>query len=160
MDFDFNDDQVSLRARLISVDPNNKDAYYSLGFIAWSEWYPEYTKARSELGMKTEDPGPIKDKKVRDELRAKFDPEIQEGMKNLQKCLEIDKEYEDAMAYMNLLNREHADLADTKEDYQAQIKVADDWETKALAMIKTKAERKAKKSSGGGIVSEGGDSTK
>src|ERR1043165_8540295 len=26
--------------KLTSVDPKNKEAYYSLGFIAWSKWYP------------------------------------------------------------------------------------------------------------------------
>ncbi len=50
------------------TDPKNKDAYYSLGFIAWSRWYPAYGTARANLGMKQEDPGPIKDKKVKEEL--------------------------------------------------------------------------------------------
>ena len=43
--------------KLTAVDPNNADAYYSIGFIAWSEWYPEYGTARANLGMKQEDPG-------------------------------------------------------------------------------------------------------
>src|SRR5712691_10817451 len=34
----------------------NADAYYSLGFIAWSKWYPVYGTARANLGMKQEDP--------------------------------------------------------------------------------------------------------
>ena len=38
-------------------------------------------------------------------------PIIDEGMADLQKALDIDKEYDDAMAYMNLLIREKADLA-------------------------------------------------
>lgn len=138
--------------KLIAVEPSNKDAYYSLGFIAWSEWYPDFGKARAELGMKTEDPGPLKDKKIREELRTKYSGLIEEGMKNLKKCLEIDPEYEDAMSYMNLLTRERADLSETKEDYEAQIKVADEWMSKALATIKAKAEKKAKKGSSGGIT--------
>ena len=27
--------------KLAEVDPNNKEAYYSLGVIAWAKWYPE-----------------------------------------------------------------------------------------------------------------------
>ena len=42
--------------KLIAVDPKNADAYYSLGFIAWSKWYPAYGTARANLGMKQEDP--------------------------------------------------------------------------------------------------------
>ena len=66
--------------KLTAVDPKNADAYYSLGFIAWSEWYPEYGTARANLGMKQDDPGPIKDKKVRDELKAKWEPVIDDGL--------------------------------------------------------------------------------
>ena len=144
-------------AKLIALEPNNKEAYYSLGFIAWSEWYPEYNKKRMFLNMKQDDLGPFKDKKIKEEMLAQYGPMIDEGLKNLDKCLEIDPEYEDAMSYKNLLIRERADLADNKDDYAAQIKVANEWTDKALATLKVKAERKAKKT-GGGIVAE--DSSK
>ena len=138
--------------RLIKVDPTSTVGYYSLGFIAWSEWYPEYGKARASLGMKLEDPGPIKDKKVREELKAKYGPVIDDGLKALDKALEIDKEYDDAMAYENLLIRERADLADSKEEYEKDIKTADDWVARALEAKKVKAEKKAK--TGGGITTD------
>ena len=140
-------------AKLIAVDPNNKEAYYSLGFIAWSEWYPQFNKQRIVLGMKEDDKFPFKDKKANAELLEKYGPIIDEGLKNLDKCLEIDPEYEDAMTYKNLLIRERAYLADNKDDYDAQAKVADGWMEKALATIKVKADRKSKKS-GGGIVAD------
>jgi tetratricopeptide (TPR) repeat protein len=140
--------------KLIAVDPKNADAYYSLGFIAWSKWYPAYGTARANLGMKQEDPGPIKDKKVKEELKAKWTPVIDGGLKALDTCLQINPEYDDAMAYENLLVRERADLADNKEEYQQQIKVADDWVQKALATKKLKAEKKEKQAQGGGIVAE------
>ena len=136
--------------KLIAVEPQNADAYYSLGFIAWSRWYPEYGKARAALGMKQEDPGPIKDKKVKEELKQKFLPIIDGGMQALDKALQINPEYDDAMAYQNLLVRERADLADNKEEYEKQTKVADDWVQKALATKKLKAEKKSK--TGGSIV--------
>ncbi len=142
--------------KLTSVEPNNADAYYSLGFIAWSEWYPEYGAARMNLGMKQEDPGPIKDKKVKEELKAKWMPVIQKGLQDLDKCLQINPEYEDAMSYKNLLIREAADLTDSKDEYESQIKVANEWIDKALATKKAKAEKKAKKSAGG-IVAGGGE---
>jgi tetratricopeptide (TPR) repeat protein len=131
----------------------NADAYYSLGFIAWSKWYPAYGTARAGLGMKQEDPGPIKDKKVKEELKAKYGPIIESGLQSLDKALQINPEYDDAMAYENLLVRERADLADSKEEYEKQIKVADDWVQKALATKKIKAEKKSK--TGGGIVADG-----
>jgi len=138
--------------KLIAVEPNNADAYYSIGFIAWSKWYPVYGNARANLGMKQEDPGPIKDKKVKEELKAKYGPVIDGGLAALDKALQINPEYDDAMAYENLLVRERADLADTKEEYEKEIKVADDWVQKALATKKAKAEKKSK--TGGGITME------
>src|ERR1022692_433536 len=124
--------------RLVSVDPNNTVGYYSLGFIAWSEWYPAYGTARAQLGMKLEDPGPIKDKKIKEELKAKYWPIIDDGLKNLDMALQVDPEYDDAMAYENLLIRERADLADSKEEYEQQIKIANDWVDKAMAVKKKK----------------------
>jgi hypothetical protein len=53
------------------------------------------------------------------------------------------------MAYENLLIRERSDLADSKEDYEKQQKVADGWVDKALATKKILAEKKNK--TGGGI---------
>jgi tetratricopeptide (TPR) repeat protein len=137
--------------KLIAAEPNNKEAYYSMGFIAWSKWYPIYGAARAKLGMKPEDPGPIKDKKVKEELKAQNLPEVNEGLANLQKALQLDPEYDDAMAYVNLLTRERADLVDSQEEYKKEIDVADNWIQKALAAKKAKAERKP---AGGGITTE------
>jgi Tfp pilus assembly protein PilF len=148
------DDAQQWYEKLASVDPKNPTAYYSLGWIAWSKWYPADQKARVEMNMKLEDPGPLKDKKVRDELRAKYEPVIDAGLKNLDKALEIDPNYVDAMAYENLLYRERADLADTKPDYEKDIKTADGWMQKTLDTKKALDEKKAKQAASGGIVQE------
>jgi len=139
--------------KLIAVDPTNADAYYSLGFIAWSQCYPELGKAKAALGMKQEDPGPIKDKKVKEELIAKYLPIVDAGLAALDKALQIKPDYDDAMAYENLLVREKADLASNKDEYEKQIKIADDWFNKTVATRKEKAEKKGK-ASAGGIVAE------
>ena len=148
------DDAQQWNEKLTAADPNNADAYYSLGFIAWSKWYPVYGTARANLGMRQEDPGPIKDKKVRDDLKARFGPTIDAGLQALDKALQINPDYDDAMAYENLLIRERADLTDTKEEYAQQTKIADDWVQKALATKKRKAEQKAKTAGGGGLTTE------
>ena len=135
--------------KLASIDEKNKEAYYSLGVITWAKWYPQLATARAKLGMKPEDPGPIKDKKLKEELKAQYGPMVEAGIKNLQKALDVDPQYDDAMAYMNLLIRERADLADTSEDYKKEVDIADNWVQKALETKKIKAERAMKKSAGG-----------
>ena len=137
--------------KLTEVDPTKKEAFYSLGVIAWAKWYPDWNSARSKAGMKPDAPGPLKDKKAKEELKAKHGAMLEDAMKNLQKALDLDKEYDDAMAYMNLLYRERADLADTAEAYKKDVDTADEWIQKALDTRKIKAERQPKNT---GIVNE------
>ncbi|MGH9666109.1 MAG: hypothetical protein ACRD9L_16920, partial [Bryobacteraceae bacterium] len=49
--------------------------------------------------------------------------------------------YDDAMAYMNLLIRERADLDDTSDEYNKDVEVANGWVQKALDTKKAKAAR-------------------
>jgi len=146
------DDAKQWFEKSIAVSPT-ADAYYSLGFIAWSKWFPAFGNALATLGMKQEDPGPIKDKKIKAALKEKWEPVIDDGLKDLDETLKINPEYDDAMSYENLLIRERAYLADSKEEYDQQIKIADGWLDKAMATKKNKEEKKAKQS-GGGIVAE------
>jgi tetratricopeptide (TPR) repeat protein len=148
------DDAQQWYEKLVAINPQNAEAYYSIGFIAWSKWYPEYGKARAELGMKQEDPGPIKNKKVREELKAKFLPVINGGLAALDKALQINPDYDDAMAYENLLIRERADLMETPEQYKKETEIADDWVQRALATKKKKAEKKASQQNASGIVAD------
>ena len=138
--------------KLIAVDPKNADAYYSLGFIAWSKWYPAYGTARAKLGMKQEDPGPIKDKKVKEELKAKYGPVIDGGLAALERrCRSIPSTTTPWLTRTSW--SANAPISPTrKEEYEKQIKIADDWVQKALATKKIKAEEKNK--TGGGIVAD------
>jgi TonB family protein len=144
------DDALQWYEKLVAVEHNNADAYYSMGYIAWARWYPAYSKARAEQGMRPEDPGPIKDAGVRADLKARYGPVIESGLSALEKALQINPQYDDAMAYMNLLIRERADLRDTAEEWKRDVAIADEWVTKALATKKAKAERR----SANGVLSD------
>jgi tetratricopeptide (TPR) repeat protein len=147
------DEAAEWYKKLIAADPQNRDGYYSLGAIAQKKFYPALMTARVNMNMKPEEPGPLRDKKVKDQLKAQYGPILDDGIQKLEKALEIDKEYDDAMAYLNLLVREKADLADDKDQYKKQIEVADSWLQKALDTKKMKQERLEKKNAGG-IVQE------
>ena len=136
------DDAQRWYEKITASDPNSADAWYSMGFIAWSRWYPAYTKARASLGMRPEEPGPIQDGGVRADLAGRYGAVLEGGVRALEKALEIDPQYDDAMAYMNLLIRERADLRDTADGYKRDIAMADDWVMKALATKKAKAEQR------------------
>jgi Tfp pilus assembly protein PilF len=143
------DEAKEWNLKLIAIDPQNKEGYYSLGVIDWVKWYAAWMKARADAGLKPEEPGPFKDKKVKDDLQAQYSATIDDGMKNLQKAMDVDPNYDDAMAYMNLLIRERADLDDSPEQYKKDVDTADGWVQKALDTKKAKAAKEAAKQQGG-----------
>jgi tetratricopeptide (TPR) repeat protein len=129
--------------KVTEIDPKNKEAFYTLGVIPWTSFIAPDREARLNAKMKPEDPGPLKDPKERAALKEKYWDSLTQGIEYEKKALAIDPEYENAMAYMNLLIRYRADLVDTKEQYQADIKEADSWVEKSLETTKMKAARKA-----------------
>jgi tetratricopeptide (TPR) repeat protein len=129
--------------RRIEVDPKDAEAYYYLGVINWAQAFTPLQTERVNEHMKADDPGPIKNPKMRDELKAKYEKMIDDGIDNLKKCLSIDKENEDAMSYLNLLLRKKADLEDSPEASKADIAQAEDWSSKSLDMRRIKATRPA-----------------
>jgi TonB family protein len=124
--------------KLIAVDPQNKEAYYSLGVIDWVKWYAAYMRTRTDLGMRPEQPGPLPNP-ARQELKSQYSSVIEHGISSFEKALQLDPQYSDAMAYMNLLIRERADLADSPEQYRSETALADQWVQKALDAKKAQA---------------------
>ena len=112
---------------------------------------------RAKLGMKPDEHLNPKNKdqaKVCTELKEKNTPAITEGIDSLNKAIQLRPDYDDAMAYMNLLIREKADLDDTPEQYKTDTDTADKWVQKALDTKKMKAAKAAAAQQQGGISAE------
>jgi TonB family protein len=133
------DEAGSWYQRVLAIDSRDREAYYSLGVINWTKWYPNWMRARAQLLMRPEQPGPITNSAVRQDLLARYSSLIADGISNLEKALEIDPQYDDAMAYVNLFIRERADLRDTPEEFKRDVELADHWIEKALAAKRSKA---------------------
>ncbi|MFZ3211026.1 MAG: tetratricopeptide repeat protein [Terriglobales bacterium] len=133
------------------LDPNDPEEYYSIAVIDWTQSYAPRQEERAKLGLKPEEPIPAKEKKVCESLRDRNLPKVDEGIQNLTKALQLRPDYDDAMAYLNLLYREKADIeCGDPEARAADLKIADDWVDKTMATKKQNAEKLAQK--GGGIV--------
>lgn len=134
--------------KVLEAQPDYKESYYTIGVICWTQSYEPRLELRAELGMQQEDPGPIgvakrlnrNQREGLAEVAGEVVPLIEEGLEALEKALEIDPDYDDAMAYVNLLYRERADFADTKAESDDFLARADDWVQKALDTRKRKAE--------------------
>jgi tetratricopeptide (TPR) repeat protein len=127
------------------VDPNDPEPYYSVGVIDWTASYQPRMEERAKLGLKPEqnlNPKNKDEKKVCDELKAKNMAVIQEGIDTLNKAIQLRPDYDDAMAYMNLMYREKADVECDDLAVRAEdLKTADSWVDKTLATKKAKAEK-------------------
>jgi len=127
------------------VDPNDPEPYYSVGVIDWTASYQPRMEERAKLGMRPEEnlnPKNKDQKKVCEELKQKNMPAISEGIDSLNKAIQLRPDYDDAMAYMNLMYREKADVeCDDLAARAEDLKTADSWVDKTLATKKAKAEK-------------------
>ncbi len=137
------------------LDPNDPEPYYSIGVIDWTACYQPRMEERAKLGMKPDEhlsASNKEQKKVCEQLKPKNEPYIQEGIDSLNKAIQLRPDYDDAMAYMNLMYREKADVeCDDAAARTDDLKTADGWVDKTLAVKKAKAE-KAAQNQGGGIT--------
>jgi len=134
------DDAKTYYRKALEADPNDPEPYYSVGVIDWTETYQPRMEARAKLGLKPEEP--LKDKKVCAEIKDKNSGNIQDGIDALNKALQLRPDYDDAMAYMNLMYREKADVeCEDPAQRAADLKTADEWVDKTMATKKAKAEK-------------------
>lgn len=54
------DEATTWYKRLVLVEPDNKEAFYTLGVMAWQRSIEPLQEARQKLGMKPDDPGPMR----------------------------------------------------------------------------------------------------
>lgn len=129
--------------RQIQLDPKNPEAYYSVGVIDWTQTYQPRMEVKAREGLRPDEP--IKNAKVREELCAKNLPAIEEAFTMLKKAIELRPDYDDAMAYVNLMYREKGDCESSPAARAEDNKIADEWIQKTLEIKKKKGEAAAAK---------------
>ena len=109
------------------LSPGDPVPFYAVGSVDWIIVYNKNNPPPEEEQMKL----------------------VDEGLNFLDKALALNKDYEDAMSYKNLLYREKARLSKDEEDKKQLIAQADDWFNKAL---ETRKKLQEQKKSPGGIT--------
>ena len=153
------DDAKKYNHIVSDMDANDPDPYYSIGVIDWAETYQPRMEERAKLNLQPLDhlnPKNKDQKKACDELKEKNMPAIQEGMDVLNKAIQLRPDYDDAMAYMNLMYRERADVeCDNLDARNDDLKTADHWADEVMRVRKIKADEAARKAAGGITTDEG-----
>ncbi|MBI3404279.1 MAG: hypothetical protein HY046_02355 [Acidobacteria bacterium] len=127
----------------LSFSPNDPQPHYSIGVIEWTLSYAGNKKARAEYNASArkqiKDDEPMA-KPVREKFVADHGKNVDNGIEHLKKAMQLQPDYEDAMAYLNLLYRQKADMVEAKAEREDYLKQADDLVDKVKAVKQKKME--------------------
>ena len=132
----------------IALKPEDPEPYYWIAVIDWTLSYRSNLEMRGKWrldhpgkALKDDDAMP---NDIRDAYMKENGQMIDEGIDNLKKALDLRPDYDDAMAYQNLLLRRKADEAATPDERASLLKQADDFVEKAKEIKQKKMETPAK----------------
>ena len=139
------EESKSYHQKHIELKPNDPEPYYWIGVIDWTlafrsngELRAAYNREHVNKQVRDTDPLPPA---LRNEYTAKFGPLVEEGIADLQKAIQIRPDYDDAMAYLNLLYRRKADMVESADERAALLKQADDLVDKVKEIKQKRAEQ-------------------
>ena len=141
------EESKSYHQKHIQLKPEDPEPYYWIGVIDWTlafranaEVRKDYNEKNIRKQVKDTDPLPAA---VRGEYLAKYGPLIDEGVTDLQKAISLRPDYDDAMAYLNLLYRRKADTVESADERAALQKQADDLVDKVKEVKQRRAAQPA-----------------
>ncbi len=111
------------RRKLIEVEPSNPEHYYSIGVIDWTLSYRPRMEAKRDAGRRPDEPLPDR---VRRTLQQENMATVDEGIDVLSRAVQMNDKYLDAIAYLNLMYREKADLVDSPQEREQLLDRADE----------------------------------
>jgi tetratricopeptide (TPR) repeat protein len=129
----------------IQLKPDDPEPYYWIGVIDWTLAFRangvmrmDYNKSNIKKQVRDDDPLPAA---VRTEYASKYGSLVDEGISSLQKAISLRPDYDDAMAYLNLLYRRKADMVDSKGEREALLKQAEDLVDKVKEIKQKRSEQ-------------------
>jgi len=134
----------SYHARHIALRPNDPQPYYWIGVVDWTICYKanqnlreEWSKENPNGNLAPADPLP---ESVRQDFGNECAAPVSEGIGQLKKAIELKPDYDDALAYSNLLYRLKADTEITRDARNADIRIADNLVDQVLKIKKLRTE--------------------
>jgi tetratricopeptide (TPR) repeat protein len=137
--------------KVIAVDPNDPEAYYTIGFVDWTLAYKNAREILATDGMTDDGQGNVKKSKAAcAKIQAANQALVNEGIEYLTKAVQLNPTYDDAMQYMQLTYRRKADIECGNEQARKDdLAQADQWIQKAMGARKENELKKEQKAGGG-----------
>jgi tetratricopeptide (TPR) repeat protein len=134
----------SYHEKHIALAPSDPDPYYWVGVIDWAiafranrDMREEYNKsAKANKQIKESDPLPPA---LTAQFADKYGSTVDDGISKLQQAINLKPDYDDAMAYLNLLYRQKSDMESSAQAREADLQQADDLVDKVKAIKQKKA---------------------
>jgi tetratricopeptide (TPR) repeat protein len=136
------EDSKSYHEKHISLKPDDPEPYYWVGVIDWSLAYRANKTMREDFNKTSKKPVKESDAMppaLATQFAAKYGMTIDEGIQNLQTAIQKKSDYDDAMAYLNLLYRQKADTETATAARDEDLKNADDLVDRVKAIKQKKA---------------------
>lgn len=141
------EESKSYHQKHIQLKPEDPEPYYWIGVIDWTlafranaEMRKDYNEKNIRKQVKDTDPLPAA---IRGEYLSKYGSLIDEGVADLQKAISIRTDYDDAMAYLNLLYRRKADTVESADERASLQKQADELVDKVKEVKQKRASQPA-----------------
>ena len=140
------DDAKTWQKKVLAVDPKDPEAAYTVGVIDWTQAHENMLKALVPAGINDDGEGNTKaPKKVMDTIKEENAPLVEEALQYLNQAVANRANYDDAMAYLNLVYRRKADVDfGNAHAVKADLAQAEEWRTKAMGTRKANEEKKDK----------------
>jgi tetratricopeptide (TPR) repeat protein len=123
------EDSKTYHEKHIQIKPDDPEPYYWIGVIDWSlafrgnhEMREEYNKTAKKTVAEADPMPPA----LAAQFSQKYGAIVDEGMTNLKKAVELRSDYDDAMAYENLLYRQKADMESSPDARDTDFRMAND----------------------------------
>jgi tetratricopeptide (TPR) repeat protein len=132
----------SYHQKHIQLRSDDPEPYYWIGVIDWMLCYHANRDMREEYNKKARTPVKESDampKSLSAEFASAYGATVDEGIANLQNAMKLRSDYDDAMAYLNLLYRQKVDMESTVAAREADLRAADELVDKVKAVKQRKA---------------------
>ena len=138
------EDAKTWQKKVLDEEPNDPEAAYTIGVIDWTEAHINTLKAFLPIGISDDGMGNVKaPAAVMKDLKAQNGALVEEALEYLHQAVENRPDYDDAMAYMNLVYRRKADGDwDDEAARKDDLAKAEEWRNKAMNARKANEEKK------------------
>lgn len=125
----------------VSLRPTDPEPHYWIGVINWTLAFRAKSELLANFNLEATEMLPTS---IREQYASEYGPLIDEGIESLKKAIVLRPDYDDAMAFLNLLYRRKADIVESEAAREEMLNLADDLVDKVKEIKQKRTQPKTK----------------